>query len=180
MFGSILDRSLRVVPPNITIVPLPPKCPELNLQENVWLTVCSLPTELTHPLCSVIAPSLIPQRPGERVKINQAIEDAETRLARLEQQIAELVTSWAMAPVIEAYQAMRGVAFLRGGTFVAEIVRRFESDAPRGRARAGDHSRAKRLGQPAAKRPTIGDVTRRPSRRRRLDPDRRLPVGGLG
>jgi transposase len=25
-----------VVPPNITIVPLPPKCPELNPQENVW------------------------------------------------------------------------------------------------------------------------------------------------
>ena len=25
-----------VVPDNITIVPLPPKCPELNLQENVW------------------------------------------------------------------------------------------------------------------------------------------------
>ena len=25
-----------VVPPNITILPLPPKCPELNSQENVW------------------------------------------------------------------------------------------------------------------------------------------------
>ena len=25
-----------VVPHNITIVPLPPKCPELNPQENVW------------------------------------------------------------------------------------------------------------------------------------------------
>jgi hypothetical protein len=25
-----------VVPPNITLVPLPPKCPELNPQENVW------------------------------------------------------------------------------------------------------------------------------------------------
>src|SRR5437879_4998548 len=24
------------VPDNITIVPLPPKCPELNRQENVW------------------------------------------------------------------------------------------------------------------------------------------------
>ena len=24
------------VPPNITIVPLPPKCPELNPVENVW------------------------------------------------------------------------------------------------------------------------------------------------
>jgi transposase len=25
-----------VVPPNITLVPLPAKCPELNSQENVW------------------------------------------------------------------------------------------------------------------------------------------------
>ena len=25
-----------VVPPNITLVPLPPKCPELNPMENVW------------------------------------------------------------------------------------------------------------------------------------------------
>ncbi len=25
-----------IVPPNITILPLPPKCPELNPQENVW------------------------------------------------------------------------------------------------------------------------------------------------
>ena len=25
-----------VVPPNITLVPLPPKCPELNPIENVW------------------------------------------------------------------------------------------------------------------------------------------------
>ncbi len=24
------------MPPNITLVPLPPKCPELNLTENVW------------------------------------------------------------------------------------------------------------------------------------------------
>jgi transposase len=59
----------------------------------------------------------------------QAIEDAETRLKRLTQQVAEVVTSWSMAPVIEAYQAMRGVAFLTAVTFVAEIgdVRRFET-----------------------------------------------------
>ena len=25
-----------VVPPNITIIPLPPKCPELNPVENIW------------------------------------------------------------------------------------------------------------------------------------------------
>jgi transposase len=31
-----------IVPPNITIIALPPKCPELNPVENVWQTVCSL------------------------------------------------------------------------------------------------------------------------------------------
>ena len=33
-----------IVPPNITLIPLPAKCPELNPQENIWQTVCSLPT----------------------------------------------------------------------------------------------------------------------------------------
>ena len=59
----------------------------------------------------------------------QAIADAEKRLERLSEQVAELVPSWSMAPVIAAYQAMRGIAFLTAVTFVAEIgdVRRFES-----------------------------------------------------
>jgi transposase len=29
-------HALTVIPQNITIVPLPPKCPELNPVENVW------------------------------------------------------------------------------------------------------------------------------------------------
>jgi len=59
----------------------------------------------------------------------QAIADAEQRLERLSKQVADLVPSWSMAPVIAAYQAMRGVAFLTAVTFVAEIgdVRRFET-----------------------------------------------------
>jgi transposase len=59
----------------------------------------------------------------------QAIEDAEARLDRLTQQVAEVVATWSMAPVVEAYQALRGVALLTAVTFVAEIgdVRRFES-----------------------------------------------------
>lgn len=59
----------------------------------------------------------------------QAIEDAETRLDRITQHVTVLVSSWSMAPVIEAYQAMRGVAFITATTFVAEIgdVRRFET-----------------------------------------------------
>ena len=40
--GLLLDRagwhmSAKVaVPPNTTLVPLPPKCPELNVMENIW------------------------------------------------------------------------------------------------------------------------------------------------
>jgi transposase len=59
----------------------------------------------------------------------QAIEDAETRLERLTRQVAELVPRWSMAPVVAAYQALRGVAFLTAVTFVAEVgdVRRFDN-----------------------------------------------------
>ena len=59
----------------------------------------------------------------------QAIEDAEARLERLTQQVADVVSTWSMAPVVEAYQAMRGVGFLTAVTFVAEIgdVRRFKT-----------------------------------------------------
>lgn len=59
----------------------------------------------------------------------QAIMDAETRLERVTRQVVEAVPSWSMAPVIAAYQALRGVAVLTAVTFVAEIgdVRRFDS-----------------------------------------------------
>ena len=60
-----------------------------------------------------------------------AIEDAAQRLHRLEQQLTLIVPSWSMAPVVAAYQAMRGASFLVAVTFAAEIgdVRRF--DTPR-------------------------------------------------
>jgi transposase len=60
-----------------------------------------------------------------------AIEDALQRLRRLERQLALVAPGWSMAPVVEAYQAMRGVSFLVAVTFAAEIgdVRRF--DTPR-------------------------------------------------
>src|SRR5688500_4035095 len=50
----------------------------------------------------------------------QAIEDAEARLERLTQQVAEVVSTWSMAPVVAACQALRGVALLTAVTFVAE------------------------------------------------------------
>ncbi len=58
-----------------------------------------------------------------------AIEDAAARLHRLDQQLVAIVPSWSMAPVIAAYQAMRGVSFIVAATFVAEIgdVRRFDN-----------------------------------------------------
>ena len=57
----------------------------------------------------------------------QAIDDAQARLERLTRQVTEVLSSWSMAPVVEAYQALRGVALLTAVTFVAEIgdVRRF-------------------------------------------------------
>src|SRR5580693_2942544 len=60
-----------------------------------------------------------------------AIEDAIARLRRLEEQLVTIVPSWSMAPVVEAYQAMRGASFLVAVTFAVEIgdVRRF--DTPR-------------------------------------------------
>jgi len=41
-----------------------------------------------------------------------AIEEAEVRLKRLTAQVTETAASWSMAPVVKAYQAMRGVAFM--------------------------------------------------------------------
>jgi transposase len=60
-----------------------------------------------------------------------AIEDAARRLRRLEEQLAAIVPTWSLAPVVEAYQAMRGASFLVAVTFAAEIgdLRRF--DTPR-------------------------------------------------
>ena len=59
----------------------------------------------------------------------EAIEDAAARLRRLDEQLLAIVPSWSMAPVVAAYQAMRGVSFIVAVTFVAEIgdVRRFDN-----------------------------------------------------
>jgi transposase len=58
-----------------------------------------------------------------------AIEAATIRLRSLDEQLAAIAPGWSMAPVVAAYQAMRGVSFLAAVIFVAEIgdVRRFES-----------------------------------------------------
>ena len=51
-----------------------------------------------------------------------AVEDALQRLRRLEKQLALIVPEWSIAPVVEAYQAMRGASFLVAVTFAAKIL----------------------------------------------------------
>jgi transposase len=57
------------------------------------------------------------------------IEDALARLRQLEAQLVAIVPSWSMAPMVEAYQAMRGVSFLIAVTVAAELgeLRRFDN-----------------------------------------------------
>lgn len=50
-----------------------------------------------------------------------AVTDAEERVERLTQQIADLALNWSQAPVVAALQAMRGVAFVVAVTVVAEV-----------------------------------------------------------
>ena len=47
----------------------------------------------------------------------------------MDEQLAAIVPTWSMRPVVEAYQAMRGASFLVAVTFAAEIgdVRRFDT-----------------------------------------------------
>ena len=56
-----------------------------------------------------------------------AVQDAGARLERLTHQIEELLPSWAMAPVVAALQAMRGIALVVAVIVVAEVgdFRRF-------------------------------------------------------
>ena len=60
-----------------------------------------------------------------------AVADAEARVARLTGQITELLPDWDLAPVVEAVQAMRGVAFVVAVTVVAEVGDFHRFDNPR-------------------------------------------------
>ena len=60
-----------------------------------------------------------------------AVEDAGARRDRLTGQIEELLPRWSMAPVVEALQAMRGVALIVAVTLVAEVGDLSRFDNPR-------------------------------------------------
>jgi transposase len=72
--------------------------------------------------------------PEHQLVLQEAVDtakEAEARLDRLGAALAEIVPTWSMAPVVAAYQAMRGVNFLAATTLVAEVgdLRRFDNPA---------------------------------------------------
>jgi hypothetical protein len=59
----------------------------------VWLTA----QKFAHPAHQIVFQDQI-----------EAINAAQVRLATLEQQLRDIVPTWTMAPVVAAYQALRG------------------------------------------------------------------------
>jgi len=71
----------------------------------------------------------IPQ-PMQRVVLEeyrQAVEDATARVTRLTVQLEQAVSTWALAPQVQALQTLRGVSLVVASTVVAEFgsLRRF-------------------------------------------------------
>jgi transposase len=69
--------------------------------------------------------------PAQRLAYQEmlnAVKATVERMDRLEAALIELVPDWTMAPVVAAFQAMRGVQFLTAVTIVAEAgdLRRFD------------------------------------------------------
>ncbi|HUC44474.1 MAG TPA: IS110 family transposase [Candidatus Sulfotelmatobacter sp.] len=60
-----------------------------------------------------------------------AIEEATNRVARLDQQIEQLVPQWTMRPVVRALTAHRGVNLLAASTLIAELGDLTRFDKPR-------------------------------------------------
>lgn len=74
------------------------------------------------------------QHPAQQIVFQDyvdAVADAEVRAEKLTGQIADLLPSWTLAPVVEAVQAMRGVAFIVAVTVVAEVGDFHRFDNPR-------------------------------------------------
>ena len=70
--------------------------------------------------------------PAQQIALQEMVlaeRHAVERVARLTAGIEELVPSWRLGPVVDALQALRGVALISAVTFMAEIgdVRRFEN-----------------------------------------------------
>lgn len=74
------------------------------------------------------------QHPAQQIVFQDyvdAVSDAEARVERLTTQVADLLPTWSLAPIVEAVQAMRGVAFIVAVTVVAEVGDFQRFDNPR-------------------------------------------------
>jgi transposase len=74
------------------------------------------------------------EHPAQQIVLQDyvhAVTDAEARIERLTKQIADLLPGWSLAPVVDAVQAMRGVAFIVAVTVVAEVGDFSRFDNPR-------------------------------------------------
>jgi transposase len=60
-----------------------------------------------------------------------AVEQCQARVERLTEQIRILVPTWRLAPVVEAFQAMRGVSLIVAVTMAAEVGDLGRFDTPR-------------------------------------------------
>ena len=70
--------------------------------------------------------------PAQQITLQEyihSIEECSERVDRLTEQILKLIPTWRMAPVVTAFQALRGVAPIVATTMVVEIgdLRRFEN-----------------------------------------------------
>lgn len=69
--------------------------------------------------------------PAQRLAFQEmlnTVRSAAERIGRLDAMLLEIVPAWTMAPVVAAFQAMRGVGLITATTMVAEVgdIRRFE------------------------------------------------------
>jgi transposase len=74
------------------------------------------------------------EHPAQQIVLQDyvhAVTDAEARVERLTRQIADLLPSWSLAPVVEAIQAMRGVASIVAVTVTAGVGDLSRLDDPR-------------------------------------------------
>lgn len=81
-----------------------------------WLAL----VRFTHPAQQIVLQDYI-----------DAVADAEARVERLTGQIADLLPTWSLAPVVDAVQAMRGVGFIVAVTVVSEVGDFQRFDNPR-------------------------------------------------
>ena len=74
------------------------------------------------------------EHPAQQITFQEyidAIAECEERVARLTEQIRFLLPQWRLAPVVEAFQAMRGVSLIVAVTVAAEVGDLGRFDHPR-------------------------------------------------